>query len=406
MKKSVTVTKKSFMFFISLIAVIGFILSCAEELYNPGILPPAITKIEPDSAFEGMEIIIYGSNFSSAAAENLVSVNGTAATVTKTTTSAITTTMPAGATIGGGEVTVTTNNLTSAVYPITVTEPIIPIIISIDPTSGKVGQTVTITGTDFSTTPGENTVSFNGTQAAVTASTATSITTSVPVGATTGDVTVTVDGESNGILFTVVTSSSLVIQLDDDADDAEEGANNGAMTNTSSDLELGEYDTWTQGGVEQGLQTIGIKFNNITIPQSAKILAANIQFTADNTGSDPVQLTIYGENVANPESYTDEDQGEPLGYYNITSRPKTDASAVWDVPPWPNEGDAGIDQQTVDLASIVQEILDRADWASGNSIAFIMEHSGPSIGVTSSSGGREAEAGPGSDAPTLTIIYE
>jgi len=350
-----------------------------------------------------MEIIIYGSNFSSAAAENLVSVNGTAATVTKTTTSAITTTMPAGATIGGGEVTVTTNNLTSAAHPITVTEPVIPVIISIDPTSGKVGGVVTITGTDFSTTPGENTVSFNGTQATVTASSATSITTSVPVGATTGDVTVTVDGESNGILFTVVTSSSVIVQITEDTDDAEEGGINGAMTNTSSDLELGEYDTWTQDGVEQGLQTIGLRFNNITIPAGSSILAASIQFTADNTGADPVQLTIFGEANSNPITFTNDDDLNP---YDITSRERTVANAVWDVPPWPNEGDAGIDQRTVDLASIVQEIVDRGDWASGNSLAIIMEHSGPSIGVTSSSGGREAEAGPGSDAPTLTIIYE
>jgi len=35
-----------------------------------------------------------------------------------------------------------------------------------------------------------------------------------------------------------------------------------------------------------------------------------------------------------------------------------------------------------------------------------MEHSGPSIGVTSSSGGREAEAGPGDDSPTLVVIYQ
>ena len=403
MKKSVTITKKSFMFFISLIAVIGFIFSCADELYNPGILPPAITKIVPDSAFEGMEIIIHGSNFSSAAAENLVNVNGTAATVTKTTTSAVTATMPSGVTEGTGEVTVTTNNLTSAVHPITVTEPVIPVLTSIDPTSGKVGQTVTINGTDFSTTPGENTVSFNGTQATVTASSATSITTSVPVGATTGDVTVTVDGESNGILFTVVTSSSVIVQITEDTDDAEEGAINGAMTNTSSDLELGEYDTWTQDGVEQGLQTIGLRFNNITISAGSKILAASIQFTADNTGADPVQLTIFGEANSNPITFSNDDDLNP---YDITSRARTVANAVWDVPPWPNEGDAGIDQQTVDLASIIQEIVDRGDWASGNSLAIIMEHSGPSIGVTSSSGGREAEAGPGSDAPTLTIIYE
>jgi YD repeat-containing protein len=44
--------------------------------------------------------------------------------------------------------------------------------ISFSPTSGPVGATVTIYGTAFSTTPGNNTVTFNGTAATVSASTA------------------------------------------------------------------------------------------------------------------------------------------------------------------------------------------------------------------------------------------
>ena len=35
-----------------------------------------------------------------------------------------------------------------------------------------------------------------------------------------------------------------------------------------------------------------------------------------------------------------------------------------------------------------------------------MVHSGPSIGYSSSSGGREAEADVGSDAAELTVVYD
>ena len=56
------------------------------------------------------------------------------------------------------------------------------------------------------------------------------------------------------------------------------------------------------------------------------------------------------------------------------------------------------------LKNILQEIVDREDWNSGNSINFIFAHSGPSIGVTSTSGGREAECGTG-DGPVITIYY-
>jgi hypothetical protein len=53
---------------------------------------------------------------------------------------------------------------------------------------------VTILGTNFSTTPSENIVRFNGTQADVVICSAQSITALVPIGATTGPVTVTVKG--------------------------------------------------------------------------------------------------------------------------------------------------------------------------------------------------------------------
>lgn len=63
------------------------------------------------------------------------------------------------------------------------------------PSIGIAGTSVTITGTNFSTTPASNLVKFNGVQAIVAASTASTITTSVPPGATTGPISVTVDGK-------------------------------------------------------------------------------------------------------------------------------------------------------------------------------------------------------------------
>ena len=71
---------------------------------------------------------------------------------------------------------------------------VVPAIYSFSPTSGAVGASVTIRGSNFSTTAASNTVKFNGTQATVTAATATSITTTVPTGATTGTLTVTTAG--------------------------------------------------------------------------------------------------------------------------------------------------------------------------------------------------------------------
>jgi len=66
-----------------------------------------------------------------------------------------------------------------------------PIITSFTPSSGIVGAAVTITGTNFSTTPGNNIVHFGATKATVTAATTTQLTVTVPVGATFAPITVT-----------------------------------------------------------------------------------------------------------------------------------------------------------------------------------------------------------------------
>ncbi len=71
-----------------------------------------------------------------------------------------------------------------------------PTITGFTPKTGPVGTEVTITGTNFSTTKTDNTVKFNGTAATVNTATATQLKVAVPTGATTGKISVTVDGET------------------------------------------------------------------------------------------------------------------------------------------------------------------------------------------------------------------
>jgi IPT/TIG domain-containing protein len=79
-----------------------------------------------------------------------------------------------------------------------------PTIADLSPTSGPVGTPATITGTDFGSTQGTSTVTFNGVTATPSNWSATSIVAPVPSGAATGSVVVTVSGaNSNGVTFTV-----------------------------------------------------------------------------------------------------------------------------------------------------------------------------------------------------------
>ena len=66
----------------------------------------------------------------------------------------------------------------------------VPTITSFSPSSGLVGTSVTITGTNFNTTPANNVVIFGATKATVTAATSTQLTVTVPTGATYAPITV------------------------------------------------------------------------------------------------------------------------------------------------------------------------------------------------------------------------
>ena len=83
-------------------------------------------------------------------------------------------------------------------------------IVQFTPSSGPIATTVTISGTGFSTTPSQNTLTFNGVAATVTGATATQLVATVPSGATTGTIAVTTPSGSatSGGPFTVTSSSN------------------------------------------------------------------------------------------------------------------------------------------------------------------------------------------------------
>lgn len=88
-----------------------------------------------------------------------------------------------------------------------------PFISSLSPTTGAAGTSVTISGSSFGSSQGSSTVSFNGTIVTPAIWSSGSIQVSVPTGATTGNVVVTVGGTaSNGVTFTVPPGPATVVQ--------------------------------------------------------------------------------------------------------------------------------------------------------------------------------------------------
>ena len=178
--------------------------------------PPSITSLSPTSGVVGTSVVVAGANFGATQGASTITFNGTAATPTIWSATSITVPVPAGATTGN--VVVTVGGAASNGISFTVVVP--PSITSLNPTSGPVGSSVTITGANFGTTQGTSTVKFNGTTATPTSWNATTIVTPVPAGATTGNVVVTVGGQaSNGSNFTVTipVGISLVQHVSKDA---------------------------------------------------------------------------------------------------------------------------------------------------------------------------------------------
>ena len=189
--------------------VVVTISGLASNGVNFTVLPtPAITSLSPSSGPVGSQVTITGTNFGSTQGSSTISFNGTlATTIGNWNSNQIAATVPVGAATGNIVVTVNSvpsNGLNFTVLPT-------PNIASLSPTSGSVGTSVSITGTNFGSTQGSSTVSFNGTPATTIGNwNPTQITATVPAGATTGNVVVTVNGvPSNGLNFTVIAGTSL-----------------------------------------------------------------------------------------------------------------------------------------------------------------------------------------------------
>ena len=203
-----------------------------------------------------------------------------------------------------------------------------------------------------------------------------------------------IDGDktisSNEVSILVTLPGTITKKVNNEMDSIEEEISSGSMDDGSSDLEL----VWEKpDNDDKGAQLVGIRFDGLNIPKEAIIETAYIQFTVDepNKSTEQFDVDIYVEDVANSAPFTKDS-------YNISSRDKTNSSVEWkDIPLWTEEHEAGEDQQTPDLSSLVQEIVNMDDWNEGNAISFIL----------SGTGNRTAEsyAGEPDMAPTLNLTY-
>jgi fibro-slime domain-containing protein/uncharacterized repeat protein (TIGR01451 family) len=149
-------------------------------------------------------------------------------------------------------------------------------------------------------------------------------------------------------------SSTIDVRISQSSDDAEEDKKKVDLD--SSDLDINEKEF------------VGLRFNDIEVPQGAAIINAYVKFTVEDKKGDKgkAAVKIFGEDVDDATTFTSTNN-------DISDRTKTSSSVTWDIPNWKKGGQSGDAQTTPNLSSIIQEVVDRNGWASGNSISLIIE---------------------------------
>jgi hypothetical protein len=233
--------------------------------------------------------MIAGTNFGATQGTSTVTFNGIAATPAVWSATSITVPVPTGATTGN--VFVTVAGQPSNGLNFTVTAPPPPTLVSLTPPLGLVGTSVTITGTNFGSSQGTSTVTFNGVPSVPTSWSATSIVAPVPNGATTGNVFATVGGvASNGSNFTVTVPAAPVTLVQHTSKDA----------GTTSSSTLAFKSNNTAGNWIAVVARAGKSGQVFTVSDSLHNtyrMAAQFNVTVDTPNGDTLGV-FYAENIA------------------------------------------------------------------------------------------------------------
>ena len=118
-----------------------------------------------------------------------------------------------------------------------------------------------------------------------------------------------------------------------------------------------EAKTGNQGGFSWNG---GFRFTNVTIPRGATITSAKLTYTAFNSNSFNAYAIVKGVAADNFSGFGSSNRPSQVA--------KTSHSANWT----PSAFTANNTYDTPDLKDIIQEIIDRSGWASGQAIGLVV----------------------------------
>lgn len=122
-------------------------------------------------------------------------------------------------------------------------------------------------------------------------------------------------------------------------------------------------------GLRAGSKTHSfITYYSVLAPQASTILSAYLTFVAGASfANNPVDVVIYANDVDNPTNPTTLAQAEALVL--------TSASIAWDPAPWTVDNS----YNSLDISTIIQEIVNRSGWAVGNNLMIVIKATDTSL---------------------------
>ena len=140
----------------------------------------------------------------------------------------------------------------------------------------------------------------------------------------------------------------------------------GADVNTDRRAEFQvTYSEPSLAGTED--QLIGMRFQEVAIPAGATITSAVLEFFPSEVRGDNIDILISGEASDDSAAFTSVSN-------DLSARAKTTATIAWDQDDdW---DDVNAPQQTPDITTIIQEIVDRPGWCGNNALSLFLANVG------------------------------
>lgn len=153
-------------------------------------------------------------------------------------------------------------------------------------------------------------------------------------------------------------TSQISAETDDVNEDDTNGDENSELVTTSQ--------VWTGTGQSPQHSYTGLRFNNLNIPRGAQITAADIDMYLPTGTWIGTEFEIYANDIGTSAAFS---QFSKPSQKSLTSKKVVYQNPQGNMTPdrWYSQGD---------LSSVIQEVVNRADWNPNNSISFIFKGTG------------------------------